>query len=55
MRQRGLAVQALDLPEQHDTLHGIKAPVECAALFGHETAGRADCAGVPTGANCITR
>jgi DNA polymerase III subunit delta' len=29
-------VQALDLPEQHDTLHGIKAPVETAELFGHD-------------------
>lgn len=28
---------ALDLPEQHDTLHGIKAPVECGRLSGHET------------------
>jgi DNA polymerase III subunit delta' len=30
-------VQALDLPEQHDTLHGVNAPVETARLFGHET------------------
>ncbi len=29
-------MQALDLPEQHDTLHGIKAPVEAAAIYGHE-------------------
>ena len=28
---------ALDLPEQHDTLHGINAPVETAQLFGHAT------------------
>jgi DNA polymerase III subunit delta' len=29
-------VPALDLPEQHDTLHGVKAPVETTMLFGHE-------------------
>jgi DNA polymerase III subunit delta' len=29
-------VPALELPEQHDTLHGVKAPVECAQLFGHD-------------------
>jgi DNA polymerase III subunit delta' len=29
-------VQALEPPEQHDTLHGVKAPVETANLFGHE-------------------
>ena len=28
-------MQALDLPEQHDTLHGVKAPVETVALCGH--------------------
>jgi DNA polymerase III subunit delta' len=29
-------VQALDLPELHDTLHGVKAPVETAVLHGHD-------------------
>jgi DNA polymerase III subunit delta' len=29
-------MQTLDLPEQHDTLHGVKAPVETAVLFGHD-------------------
>ena len=30
-------MQALDLPEQHDTLHGVTAPVETDVIFGHET------------------
>jgi DNA polymerase III subunit delta' len=29
-------VQVPDLPEQHDTLHGVKAPAETARLFGHD-------------------
>ena len=30
-------MQALDLPEQHDTLHGVNAPAETQVLYGHET------------------
>jgi DNA polymerase III subunit delta' len=30
------AVQALDVPEEHDTLHGVTAPVETAHLYGHD-------------------
>ena len=29
-------MQALELPEQHDTLHGVKAPVETIRVFGHD-------------------
>jgi DNA polymerase III subunit delta' len=29
-------MQALDLPEQHDTLHGVNAPVVTAILYGHD-------------------
>jgi DNA polymerase III subunit delta' len=29
-------MQALDLPEQHDTLHGVKTPVETENLYGHD-------------------
>jgi DNA polymerase III subunit delta' len=36
VRQERLDVQALDPPEQHDTLHGVRAPVETAVLRGHD-------------------